>query len=161
MTIFAWTRKVSLLAAGFIAGLFAAVAVAQDAPPPAPPGYYQMQKVVYQSNGGFPDNKTNFQSVLRHIGAHLAATNGKVEIRVVSFGAGVQSFLASREDPELAKMIADLRAKGVRFLFCRNTMMHMKITAADIPGAKDEDVVPSGVAEIARLQGLGFVYIRI
>ena len=31
---------------------------------------------------------------------------------------------------------------------------------ADLYGVKDADVVPSGVAELARLQGQGFVYIH-
>lgn len=163
MTTFTGIAKVIRFAMALGAALLSPALPAQPGPGPAvaPSGYYQLQKVVYQSNGGFPDNKANFQSVLRHIGAHLAATSGKVEITVVSFGAGVTSFLEARSDPEAVKMIVDLRAKGVRFLFCSNTMMRLKITAADLPGAEEADVVPSGVAEIARLQGLGFVYIRI
>ena len=39
-------------------------------------------------------------------------------------------------------------------------MRGMGVKPGDLYGVKDEDVVPSGVAEIARLQGLGFVYIR-
>lgn len=122
--------------------------------------YYSFQKVVYQNDGGWPENKAYFQRLLRHIGAHIAATGGKVEIRVVNFAAGVQLFVMARDDAELAGSIDGLRAKGVRFLICRNTMEGMKLKPSDLYGVEEKDVVPSGVAEIARLQGMGFVYLH-
>ena len=123
-------------------------------------GYYTFQKVVYQNDGGWPDNKAYFQRFLHHLAAHIAATDGKVEIRVVDFAAGVQLFVMARDDADLAKSIDSLRSQGVRFLICSNTLHAMKLTPADLYGVKDDDLVPSGVAEIARLQGLGFVYIH-
>ena len=136
------------------------VAASDPMTDPPPVGYYVFQKVVYQNDGGTADDRAAFDHLLRHIGAHIAATDGKVEIRVVSFGAGVRAFQQARTDPALAAAIDGLRAKGVRFLICRNTMRGMGVAPADLYGVKGEDVVPSGVAEIARLQGLGFVYIR-
>lgn len=123
-------------------------------------GYYTFQKVVYQNDGGWPDNKAYFQRFLHHLAAHIAATGGKVEIRVVDFAAGVQLFVMAREDADLAKSIDSLRGQGVRFLICSNTLHAMKLAPADLYGVKEDDLVPSGVAEIARLQGLGFVYIH-
>ncbi len=125
---------------------------------PPPPGYYVFQKVVYQNDGGWPDDHAYFQRLLRHLAAHLAATDGKVEIRVVSFASGVKLFQMARQDTELAGSIDDLRFKGVRFLICHNTLQGMGLTPADLYGVHPDDVVPSGVAEVARLQGLGFVY---
>ncbi|NBC37190.1 hypothetical protein GTZ99_11535 [Novosphingobium sp. FSY-8] len=127
---------------------------------PATQPYYVFQKVVYQNDSGWPDDKAYFNRLLRHIGAHIAATDGKVEIRVVNFAAGVKLFVIAKEDAELAKAIDGLRAKGVRFLICNNTMQGMKLTPADLYGVKPDDVVPSGVAEIARLQGKGYVYLH-
>lgn len=127
-------------------------------PPPA--DYYAVQKVVYQNNGGYPDAHSYFDHLLRHLGAHLAATGGKVEIRVVSFGEGVKLFQMAKTDAALAAGIDKLRDKGVRFLVCRNTMRVQNLTPADLYKVEPADVVPSGVAEIARLQGMGFVYIR-
>ena len=143
-------------------GLAAAPSVAASDPmtDPPPSGYYAFQKVVYQNDGGAPDDRTAFDHLLRHIGAHIAAVDGKVEIRVVSFGGGVKAFQQAKTDAALAAGLDGLRAKGVRFLICRNTMRGMGVKPGDLYGVKDEDVVPSGVAEIARLQGLGFVYIR-
>lgn len=133
-------------------------AQAQTAAPEA--SYYTFQKVVYQNDGGLPDDKAYFHRLLHHISAHIAATKGQVEIRVVDFAAGVQMFAMAKDDPEIAKQIDDLRADGVRFLICRNTLDGMKLTAADLYRVADGDVVPSGVAEIARLQGMGYVYIH-
>jgi intracellular sulfur oxidation DsrE/DsrF family protein len=107
-----------------------------------------------------PDNKAYFQRLLHHIAAHIKATDGKVEIRVVNFASGVQMLIMAREDTELAGQIDDLRKQGVRFLICHNTLEGMKLTVADLYKVPESDVVPSGVAEIARLQGLGFVYIH-
>jgi intracellular sulfur oxidation DsrE/DsrF family protein len=39
-------------------------------------------------------------------------------------------------------------------------MKGMGVNMQDLYGVRGEDIVPSGVAEIARLQGLGFVYVH-
>jgi intracellular sulfur oxidation DsrE/DsrF family protein len=122
--------------------------------------YYQFQQVVYQNSGGLPDDRAHFLRVLRNIGAHIAATQGKVEIRVVSFSGGVKVFQQAKTDPELANAIDGVREKGVRLLVCRNTMRALNLTVDDVHGVTEADIVPSGVAEIARLQGMGFVYIH-
>jgi intracellular sulfur oxidation DsrE/DsrF family protein len=122
--------------------------------------YYVFQRVVYQNDGGMPDNHAYFARILHHIGAHIAATDGKVEIRVVNFAAGVTLFQMAATDTELRTQIDALRTRGVKFLICRNTLNGMGLKVEDLYGVKAEDVVPSGVAEIARLQGLGFVYIH-
>jgi intracellular sulfur oxidation DsrE/DsrF family protein len=123
-------------------------------------GYYAFQKVVYQNDGGFPDDRAYFQRLLRNIDAHLAATQGNVEIRVVSFAAGVKLFQMANSDPELAEAIDRLRARRVRFLVCRNTIHAMNLKPEDLYNVPSADIVPSGVAELARLQGLGFVYVH-
>jgi intracellular sulfur oxidation DsrE/DsrF family protein len=146
-------------AAALALAMMSGPARAADAPAAAAP-YYVFQKVVYQNDGGMPDAKSYFHRLLHHIAAHIAATGGKVEIRVVNFASGVQLLVMAKDDPELARQLDDLRAKGVRFLVCHNTLEGMKLTPADLYHVADADVVPSGVAEIARLQGLGFVYLH-
>jgi intracellular sulfur oxidation DsrE/DsrF family protein len=121
---------------------------------------YQFQKVVYQNSGGLPDDRAYFLRVLRNIGAHVAATEGNVEIRLVSFSGGVKVFQQAKTDPELAKAIDAVREKNVRLLVCRNTMRALNLTVDDVYGLTEADIVPSGVAELARLQGMGFVYIH-
>ncbi len=122
--------------------------------------YYQFQQVVYQNSGGLPDDRAYFLRVLRNIGAHITATEGNVEIRLVSFSGGVKLFQQAKSDPELAKAIDAVREKNVRLLVCRNTMRAMNLTIDDVHGVTEADIVPSGVAELARLQGLGFAYIH-
>jgi intracellular sulfur oxidation DsrE/DsrF family protein len=157
-------RKLRLLGAFGLAvasALLAVPALADTPPAPAvPEGYYTFQHVVYQNDGGMPDNHAYFGRLLHHIGAHLSVTGGKVEIRVVNFAAGVTLFQMAKTDEDLRKQIDDLRAKGVRFMICRNTLNGMGLKPEDLYQVRADDVVPSGVAEIARLQGLGFVYIH-
>ena len=144
-----------------VLGLAAGQAGAADPMTDSPPaGYYTQQKVVYQNDGGLPDNPTYFKFILRNIANHIEATGGKVEIRVVDFGPGVQMLVMAKTDPALAASIDGLRAKGVRFLVCRNTLRGMKLTPADLYNVPGADVVPAGVAELARLQGLGFVLVH-
>ena len=131
-----------------------------SSPAPIPRDYYTFQKVVYQNDGGWPDNKAYFQRLLRNISAHIAATDGRVEIRVVNFASGVMLFQQAKTDADLASALDMLKAKGVNFLICRNTLIGTGLHVEDLYGVKDEDVVPSGVAEIARLQGQGYVYIH-
>ena len=126
----------------------------------APAGYFVFQKVVYQNSGGLPDNRAYFEQLMRNLGAHIAATEGHVEIRVVSFGPGVKAFQTAKTDPALAESIDSLRKRGVRFLICRNTLKAMGLGIDDLYNVAADDIVISGVAELARLQGLGFVYIR-
>lgn len=128
-----------------------------DAPPA---GYYTFQKVVYQNDSGWPDDRGYFERLLRNLSAHIAATDGKVEIRVVSFSAGVKLFQLAKTDAGLAASLDGLRSKGVRFLVCRNTLKGMNLRIEDLYGVKVGDIVPSGVAEIARLQGMGFAYVH-
>ena len=158
-----FVRLVALIAAVMpVASACAHVQTTKDARVSAPvsDSYYQFQKVVYQNSGGLPDDRAYFLRVLRNIGAHVAATEGDVEIRLVSFSGGVKIFQQAKTDPELAKAIDAVREKKVRLLLCRNTMRAMNLTIDDVYGVTEADIVPSGVAELARLQGQGFVYIH-
>ena len=127
-----------------------------------PAGYYQDQKVVYHNDGGGPDNAAYFKRMLNSIKNHIEAV-GKdhIEIRVVDHGAGVDLFQMAQTDKLLAGQIDYLRAQGVRFLICANTLKERQIDWHTLYGVKEDDIVPSGVAELARLQGMGFVYIHL
>ena len=148
------------LALGFALRALGAAAATDPLNDAPPAGYYAFQKVVYQNDSGWPDDRGYFDRLLRNLAAHIAATDGKVEIRVVSFSAGVKLFQLAKTDAELAASIDSLRSKGVRFLVCRNTLKGMNLRLDDLYGVQSADIVPSGVAEIARLQGMGFVYVH-
>ena len=131
---------------------------AQLAPPP---GYYKDQKVVYHNDGGTPDNAAYFRKLLTNIRNHVNAV-GKdhIEVRVVDHGDGLILFQLANQDADLAKRIDALKADGVKFLICGRTLAERHIDWHTLYGVKEGDLVPSGVAELARLQGMGYVYIH-
>ena len=127
----------------------------------APAGYYADQKVVYHNGGAGPDGAAYFKRLLANLRNHVEAVGkAHVEIRVVSLGDGVGLFQSAANDTELAGRIDALKGMGVRFLVCANTVRERKIDRTTLYGVGEDDLVPSGVAELARLQGMGFAYIH-
>jgi intracellular sulfur oxidation DsrE/DsrF family protein len=58
-----------------------------------------------------------------------------------------------------AGSVSELVSKGVEFRVCNNTLVSRQITADKV--LMEAKVVPSGVAEVAKLQAkAGFVYLR-
>ena len=126
----------------------------------APAGYYADQKVVYH-NDGSPDGTAYFKRLLGNLRNHVEAVGkSHVEIRVVSHGDGVALFQSAASDKEVATRIDALQASGIRFLVCANTLRERKIDRDTLYGVTEDDIVPSGAAELARLQGMGFAYIH-
>lgn len=140
--------KPLLLAAAV--SLTAVPVLAEDLPP---------QKVVYHNNGSSePDYYKHFLANVRN---HINAVGkDNLELVVVDHGDGLQLLTDAKTDPELAEKIDALRGDGVRFLICANTLQSRNLTLDQLYGATDEDVVPSGVAEIAHLEQEGFVYLH-
>ena len=69
--------------------------------------------------------------------------------------------LASKKIIEdAAGRIDSLRGQGVDFKICENTLKGRKVVLDDLYFSEESDVVPSGVAEIGKLQQKGFVYLR-
>ena len=98
---------------------------------------------------------------MNNINNHLAADPG-VRIVVVALSTGVRAFTFGAQDAggrPYAEWVDQLAAKGVEFRICQNSMNALKVTKKDL--IDKVQVVPSGVAEIARLQAReGYVYIR-
>ncbi|MCU0762402.1 MAG: DsrE family protein [Hydrogenophaga sp.] len=114
-------------------------------------------KVVYHMSEGIPQASR----AINNIRNHLAADPG-AKIVVVTHGLGIDFLLdgaTNQMEQPFAGAIGDLAAKGVEFRVCNNTLVARKIDAAKV--AMEAKVVPSGVAEVARLQAReGFVYLR-
>ena len=66
----------------------------------------------------------------------------------------------AQESPDAADRIDSLRSQGVKFNICANTLKGRKIALDDLHFAEEGDIVPSGVAEIGKLQQDGFIYLR-
>ena len=144
MTAFQHPAKRWLLAATLAAG--AAAAQAQDG-----------VKVVYHLMEGLPQAPR----AIGNIRNHLAAEPG-TRIVVVTHGPGIDFLLDGAADAQgrpYSGSVADLAGKGVQFEVCNNTLTVRNIAKDKV--AMEARIVPSGVAEVAKLQAReGFVYLR-
>jgi intracellular sulfur oxidation DsrE/DsrF family protein len=98
---------------------------------------------------------------LSNIRNHLDA-DPTVKIVVVAHGAGIDFLLEGALDARgqpFAGPIAELANRGVQFRVCNNTLVSRGIPKSQV--AMEASVVPSGVAELARLQAReGYAYLR-
>lgn len=113
-------------------------------------------KTVYH----LPDDKLATLA-MNNVNNHLTADPG-VRIVVVALSTGVRAFTFGAQDAggrPYAEWVDQLTAKGVEFRICQNSMNALKLTKKDL--IDKVQIVPSGVAEIARLQAReGYVYIH-
>ena len=114
-------------------------------------------RVVYHLSDGVAQASRAMNNIRNHLTA-----DPTVKIVVVAHGAGLDFLLdgatGSNGQP-FAGAIADLANKGVRFAACNNTLQTRNISRDRL--VMETAVVPSGVAEVARLQSREqFVYLR-
>jgi intracellular sulfur oxidation DsrE/DsrF family protein len=113
------------------------------------------EKVVYHVN-----DYTVARVAMRNIENHLnAAPDAKIV--VVTHGKGIDFLLNGAQDDKGAyePQVAGLKNRGVTFDVCRNTLKGRKLDDSAV--IMEAQVVPSGVAEIGKLQAKeGYVYIK-
>ncbi|MCX8005833.1 MAG: DsrE family protein [Burkholderiaceae bacterium] len=114
-------------------------------------------KVVYHVN----DTEAQAANALRNISNHLEV-NPKARIVVVTHARGVDFLMNDAKDRNgnpYAVQVEQLKLRGVRFDVCEITLRNRNLKKEQfIPEAT---YVPSGVAEITRLQQReGFAYLR-
>lgn len=114
-------------------------------------------KVVYHLNEGIPQASRAIGNIRNHLSADPGA-----KIVVVTHGLGIDFLIdgaTNQMDQPFAASVSDLSNKGVEFRVCNNTLVSRKISPDKL--VMESKVVPSGVAEVARLQAKeGFVYLR-
>lgn len=113
------------------------------------------EKVVYHIN-----DASNARIAMRNVENHLSASPG-AKIVVVTHGKGIDFLLNDAKDDKGAfqGQVAGLKSQGVEFRVCRNTLKGRNLT--DDAVILEAQVVPSGVAEIGKLQAKeGFVYLK-
>jgi intracellular sulfur oxidation DsrE/DsrF family protein len=114
-------------------------------------------KVVYHLSEGIPQASRAIGNIRNHLAADPSA-----KIVVVTHGLGIDFLIdgaTNQLDQPFAGSVSDLANKGVEFRVCNNTLVSRKIAADKL--VMESKVVPSGVAEVARLQAKeGFVYLR-
>lgn len=114
-------------------------------------------KVVYHIN----NTEAQAMDALRNIGNHLEV-NPKAKIVVVTHARGVDFLMNDAKDKNgnpYNIIVEELKARGVQFDVCQITLRNRKLTRDQfIPEAT---FVPSGVAEITRLQQReGYAYLK-
>jgi intracellular sulfur oxidation DsrE/DsrF family protein len=132
---------------------------------------YGKQKVVYHINY---DNPKMQAGALRNIQNHINAVGAEnLDLKVVLHGNGLALLLEPDSLDRLKKFkhanatetmtakIDNLKSQGVAFNVCANTVRGRKVDLkGDLYNVEKGDVVPSGVAEVARLQAMGYSYIK-
>ena len=149
------------------AGLALILAVAALAAPAQESGgpdteRYGQQQVVYHVNGGGGENDAAYLGALRNIQNHIDAVGAEnLTLAVVMHGNGIDLLTRALENDQLQTAVASLKGQGVDFLVCNNTLVGRDLDwETDLYDVWEEDIVPSGVAELARLELMGYAYIK-
>lgn len=157
--MFAPFFKYLVLPVALVGFMQAPLALAKGTEPQTAPAQLQdklQEKVVYHIN-----DSANAQALLRNVKNHLDASP-KAKIAVVGHGKGIDFMLKDAADPSgnpYNVTMETLAARGTEFKVCYNTLKSRNLTEAVV--AEPAKIVPSGVAEIGRLQSKeGYVYLK-
>lgn len=123
---------------------------------------YGKQKVVYHINyDGGSDDKV-YRGALRNIQNHINAVGADhIDVKVVLHGDGLGLLKSATGNQKLQSDVTSLKTQNVSFHVCENTLVGRKISYEnDLFEVFNDDLVPSGVAELSRLQQMGYTYIK-
>jgi len=115
-------------------------------------------KAVYHFTQGIEEAARGLNNIRNHLDADpnakiVVVSNGKEGVAFMVEGA------VDRNGKPFAERIAALASRGVEFRVCNNTLETFKIPRESL--VMEAKIVPSGVAEVARLQAKeGFAYLR-
>lgn len=152
-----------------------------EAPKPFDPGlpppvvasnyYAAAHKLVEQINIAPADEADTEQFYLKLINnsnnyyhAITKSSKSAPDMQIVIHGDGINMLVAAKSGsyPKLTAKLDELMLKeGVKFLVCYNTLTSKKISIDQLYKISADNIVPAGVAEIARLQGLGYAYLKL
>jgi intracellular sulfur oxidation DsrE/DsrF family protein len=114
-------------------------------------------KAVYHLTGGIDEAQRGMGNIRNHLAADPSA-----KIVAVTNGNGIEFLLEGARDRNgnpFEVTVQELKARGVEFKVYNNTLVTRKIDRAKV--IQEASIVPSGVAEAARLQAReGYVYLR-
>lgn len=137
----------------------------------APSTQYGQQKVVYHINY---DDAQKQAATLKNIQNHINAVGeANLDVKIVMHGDGLAMLLKpdslknrpkfnrANATQEMAQKIDALKLQGVAFNVCANTLKGKGVDFKnDLYDVNQSDIVSSGVAELAHLQGQGYLYLR-
>jgi len=150
-----FTKLVAVFASlAFVAGAMTGVSAANER--------YGKQKVVYHINYNGGEADKAYRGALRNIQNHINAVGkDNMEIKVVLHGNGVGLLKSAKGNEKLQMDVTSLKSQAVAFHVCNNTLKGRKIDYNnDLFEVFEDDIVPSGVAELSRLQQMGYTYIK-
>jgi len=149
-------QKFLLLVVAFLLAGFAASnpARAQDR--------YGEQKVVYHINFAGGEDDKAYRTALTNVQNHINAVGkDRITVKVLLHGDGVNLLRDAVENQALQSDVTSLKTQNVQFLVCNNTLTGRHIDyEKDLFEVFEDDIVPSGVAELSRLQQQGYTYIK-
>lgn len=123
---------------------------------------YEPQKVVYHINQDGGEGNKYYKGALRNVQNQINAVGGgRIEVKIVMHGNGVNLLKAAMTDQALQSEVTSLKTQHASFLVCNNTLQGRKINyQTDLFEVFEDQIVPSGVAEISRLQQQGYTYMK-
>ena len=126
------------------------------------PPTYPAQKVVYHVGDGAGLFGRHFRDVLGSLRNHVKTVGeDRLTARVVLQGPGILLLRDAAGDETLREQVDWLKGRGVRFEVCRNSLVDQAVMPGDLYGVAPGDIVPAAVAELARLETDGFIYLRL
>jgi len=123
---------------------------------------YGKQKVVYHINYDGGDSDKKYRGALRNIQNHINAVGAEnIDVKVVLHGNGVALLKSAVSNQKLQSDVTNLKTQRVAFSVCNNTLAGRKIDyQKDLFEVFEDNIVPSGVAELSYLQQQGYTYIK-
>ena len=128
---------------------------------------YTPQQVIYHVDQPAGLFNGHFRHVLQVAGNHVDALeqmhpgHDRLDLRIVLQSEGVDLLAWAKGNPAVQEKITKLKARGVRFLVCRNTLINRGINPdRDLFDVHHDDVIRAAVAEIAALEQKGFQYLK-
>ncbi len=123
---------------------------------------YGKQKVVYHVNYDGGEDDRMYRAAMGNIKNHMAAVGAEnMDIRIVLHGNGVGLLARAKENELLQSQVLGLKSQNVAIDVCNNTLVGGDISYEDdLFDVFEQDIVPSGVAELSRLQQMGYTYIK-
>ena len=123
---------------------------------------YGKQKVVYHINYDGGDSDKKYRGALINIQNHINAVGAEnIDVKVVLHGNGVALLKSAVSNQKLQSDVTNLKTQRVAFSVCNNTLAGRKIDyKKDLFEVFEDNIVPSGVAELSYLQQQGYTYIK-
>ena len=118
-------------------------------------------KVVYHLNYAGGDQGKLYEAAMTNVQNHISAVGAdKADIKVVMHGLGLDMLMDAKTNDSIRAKISSLKNQQVAFQVCGIALERRKIDYKNLYDVSEGDIVPSGVAEIARLQHQGYAYIK-